>query len=57
MQPEAFSDRSGREDKRAAYGTLSQEMMAWLNQFQHIPKKDIIVGTLGHYLDDLNRST
>ncbi|NUX01762.1 AAA family ATPase [Wolbachia endosymbiont of Madathamugadia hiepei] len=58
MQPEAFSDRSGREDKRAAYGTLAQEMMAWLNQFQHIPNKDIIiVGTLGQRLDDLNRST
>ncbi|XCA33336.1 MAG: ATP-binding protein [Wolbachia endosymbiont of Polyergus mexicanus] len=58
MQPEAFSDRSGREDKRAAYGTLAQEMMAWLNQFQHIRDKDIIiVGTLGQYLDDCNRPT
>lgn len=57
MQPEAFSDRSGREDKRAAYGTLAQEMRAWLNQFQHIRDKDIIiVGTLGQYLDDCNRS-
>nr|WP_218939388.1 AAA family ATPase [Wolbachia endosymbiont of Atemnus politus] len=53
-----FSDRSGREDKRAAYGTLAQEMMAWRNQFQHIRDKDIIiVGTLGQYLDDWNRST
>ncbi|WP_353274673.1 MULTISPECIES: ATP-binding protein [unclassified Wolbachia] len=58
MQPEAFSDRSGKEDKRAAYGLLAQEMMAWLNQFQHIRDKDIIiVGTLGQYLDDCNRST
>ncbi|MFP3027926.1 MAG: AAA family ATPase, partial [Wolbachia sp.] len=58
MQPECFSDRSGKEDKRAAYGLLAQEMMAWLNQFQHIRDKDIIiVGTLGQYLDDCNRST
>ncbi|WP_353272096.1 ATP-binding protein [Wolbachia endosymbiont (group B) of Apomyelois bistriatella] len=57
MQPECFSDRSGKEDKRAAYGLLAQEMMAWLNQFQHIRDKDIIiVGTLGQYLDDCNRS-
>ncbi|WP_353282794.1 MULTISPECIES: ATP-binding protein [unclassified Wolbachia] len=58
MQPEAFSERSGKQDMRAAYGLLAQEMMAWLNQFQHIPNKDIItVGTLGQYLDDFNRST
>ncbi|WP_341811024.1 ATP-binding protein [Wolbachia endosymbiont (group B) of Chesias legatella] len=58
MQPEAFSDRNGKQDMRAAYGLLAQEMMAWLNQFQHIPNKDIItVGTLGQYLDDFNRPT
>ena len=58
MQPEAFSERSGKQDMRAAYGLLAQEMMAWLNQFQHIPNKDIItVGTLGQYLDDFNRPT
>ncbi|WCR54477.1 MAG: hypothetical protein PG981_001499 [Wolbachia endosymbiont of Ctenocephalides orientis wCori] len=46
------------QDMRAAYGLLAQEMMAWLNQFQHISDKDIIiVGTLGQYLDDFNRST
>ncbi|RDD34824.1 MULTISPECIES: ATP-binding protein [unclassified Wolbachia] len=56
MQPEAFSERSGKQDMRAAYGLLAQEMMAWLNQFQHIRDKDtIIVGTLGQYLDDCNR--
>lgn len=58
MQPEAFSERSGKQDMRATYGLLAQEMMAWLNQFQHIPDKDIIlVGTLGQYLDDFNRPT
>ncbi len=58
MQPEAFSERSGKQDMRAAYGLLAQEMMAWLNQFQHIRDKDIIiVGTLGQYLDDCNRPT
>ncbi len=47
MQPEAFSERSGKQDMRAAYGLLAQEMMAWLNQFQHIPNKDIIL-TITH---------
>ncbi len=28
MQPEAFSERSGKQDMRAAYGLLAQEMMA-----------------------------
>ncbi len=58
MQPEAFSERNGKQDMRAAYGLLAQEMMAWLNQFQHILNKDIItVGTLGQYIDDFNRPT
>jgi hypothetical protein len=31
-------------------------MMAWLNQFQHIPQKDVIlVGILEQRLDDFNR--
>lgn len=39
-----------------AYGLLAQEMMACLNQFRHIPNKDIItVDTLGQY--DFNRPT
>ncbi|APR99010.1 ATP-binding protein [Wolbachia endosymbiont of Folsomia candida] len=57
-QPEAFSDKTGRPDNRAAFGSLASEMMNWLYQFQHIPDKDIIiVGTLGQYLDDFNRPT
>lgn len=57
-QPEAFSDKTGRPDNRAAFGSLASEMMNWLYQFQHIPDKDIIiVGTLGQYLDDFNRQT
>ena len=55
-QPESFSDKTGRSDTRAAYGLLASEMMAWLNQFQHIPQKDVIlVGILEQRLDDFNR--
>ncbi len=55
-QPESFSDKTGKSDTRAAYGLLASEMMAWLNQFQHIPQKDVIlVGILEQRLDDFNR--
>ena len=56
-QPEAVSERSGKADTRAAYGLLAQEMIAWINQFQHIPNKDIIfVGILEQRFDEFNRS-
>ena len=56
-QPEAFSDKSGRPDVRAAYGLLASEMSAWLNQFQHIPNRDVIfVGLLDQKVDEFNRN-
>jgi hypothetical protein len=56
-QSEAFSDKTGKSDVRSAYGLLAQEMMAWLNQFQHIPNKDVImVGILEQRQDDYNRT-
>lgn len=57
-QPESFSEKSGKPDIRAAYGLLAFEMSAWLNQFQHIPDKDIIfVGLLNQKTDDFNRTS
>lgn len=57
-QPECVSEKSGKQDLRAAYGLLAQEMNAWLNQFQHIPNKDVIlVGLLETKVDDFNRTT
>ncbi len=42
---------------RASYGLLATEMSAWLNQFQHIPDKDIIfVGLLDSKTDDFNNT-
>ncbi|MDR0753355.1 MAG: ATP-binding protein, partial [Holosporaceae bacterium] len=56
MQPESFSEKSGKPDTRSAYGLLASEMSSWLNQFQHIPDKDvIIVGLLEQKTDDFNR--
>ena len=55
-QPESFSDKSGKPDTRAAYGLLASEMSSWLNQFQHIPDRDVIfVGLLDQKVDDFNR--
>jgi hypothetical protein len=42
---EAFSDKTGKPDPRGAYGLLAQEMMAWLNQFQHISSSILRVKT------------
>jgi hypothetical protein len=45
-------------DTRAAYGLLAAEMLGWLNQFQHIPDKDIIfVGLLEPRVDEFQRQT
>jgi hypothetical protein len=58
QQPEAFSERTGQTDLRAAYGLLAAEMLSWLNQFQHIPDKDIIfVGLLEPRVDEFQRQT
>jgi hypothetical protein len=57
-QPESFSEKNGKPDTRSAYGLLASEMSRWLNQFQHIPDKDIIiVGLLESKTDDFNRTT
>lgn len=57
-QPESFSEKTGKPDTRAAYGLLASEMSNWLNQFQHIPNKDVIfVGLLDSKTDEFNRTT
>ena len=57
-QPESFSERTGKPDTRAAYGLLASEMSGWLNQFQHIPDKDVIfVGLLDQKTDEYNRTS
>lgn len=56
VQPEAFSEKSGKPDTRGAYGLLGQEMIRWLTQLQHIKGKSIIVvGILDKHVDDLKR--
>jgi hypothetical protein len=58
QQPEAFSERSGKKDVRGAYGLHAREMIAWLNQLQHIRGMNVIfVGILEKIVDDFNVAT
>jgi hypothetical protein len=58
QQPECLLERTGKTDTRAAYGLLAAEMLGWLNQFQHIPDKDIVfVGLLEPRVDEFQRQT
>lgn len=55
-QPEALSECTGKVDLRSSYGLLARELMSWLNQFQHIPDKDIVmVGILEKRFDEFQR--
>jgi hypothetical protein len=57
-QPQAVSDRTGKEDMRAMYGLHGQEMISWLTLLQHTRDKNIwFVGILEERVDEHNRKT
>ena len=57
QQPESMSERSGRKDIRAAYGTHGREMLLWLNQLQHSRGMNVIfVAILERVVDDFNHA-
>lgn len=56
-QPEAFSEKTGKPDKRGAYGLMGQEIVTWLTHLQHAPKSVIIACILDRVEDDLKRVT
>lgn len=55
LQPDAFSDKTGKPDTRGAYGLLGREMIRWVTQLQHTPKNVILVGILEQQEDELKR--
>jgi hypothetical protein len=57
VQPEAFSEKKGKQDTLGAYGLLGREMIRWLTHLQHAPVSIIVVGILDAEKDDLNRWT
>lgn len=55
-QPQAFSEKTGKEDMRSAYGLHGQEMISWLINLQHVREKNVwFVGILEERLDEYNR--
>ena len=55
-QPEALSEKTGKQDVRGAYGLHGREMIAWLTHLQHTRAKNVwFVGILDVKLDDFNR--
>lgn len=58
VQPEAFSEKTGKPDTRGAYGLHGREMVRWLTTIQHIKDKStIVVCILNEETDDLRRVT
>lgn len=55
-QPQSYSEKSGKQDLRAAYGLQGQEMINWLIHLQHARHKNIwLVGILDEKYDEFNR--
>jgi AAA domain len=55
-RPEAFSEKTGRPDTRAAFGLLAREVISLLKHMQHAPGKTVIfVGVLERIVDEFNR--
>ncbi len=55
-QPQAYSEKTGKPDRRGAYGLLGQEMIAWLTHLQHARGRNVwFVGILEEKVDDYNR--
>lgn len=53
VQPEAFSEKTGKPDLRGAYGAVGREVVRLLKHVQHAAGKDIIfIGGLDHYWND-----
>lgn len=56
-QPQAFSDKTGKQDLRGAYGLHGQEMITLLSHLQHVKGKNVwFVGLLDEKIDDFNRT-
>lgn len=58
LQPEAFSEKSGKPDPRGAYGLVGRESMQWLSRLQHTRDKAVVfVAILEATKDEFNRSS
>ena len=56
QEPDSISERTGRQDLRAAYGLYNQEMLSWLIHLQHTRDKNVwFVGILDEKFDEYNQ--
>lgn len=56
-QDEAWSEKTGKPDTRAAYGLLGRQVIGLLKHLQHAPGRTVIfVGILERVTDDMNRA-
>jgi hypothetical protein len=57
QQEEAFSERTGKKDLRAAYGLLGREMVLFLNQLQHARSLNVVfIGILECVVDEFRQA-
>jgi len=50
-----MSEKTGKLDKRSAYGTLKSELIRWLTHLQHSDRSTILVGILDKEKDEFGR--
>ena len=56
VQPQAFSEKTGKPNLLGAYGLLGQELIGWATQLQHINHINLVfVCLLDQKLDEYNR--
>ena len=46
LQPEAYSDRTGKKDIRGAYGLLAHELVRWIERIQHLRDRNVILNAV-----------
>ena len=57
IQPEAFSERSGKKDLRGAYGLHAREAIAWIMHLQQARDINVVfLGVLETVVDDFNHT-
>ena len=57
VQPECISEKTGKLDKRGAYGLMATELVTWANALQYQPKNIILSCILAEKEDDFGRKS
>lgn len=57
QQPECFSEKTGKLDKRGGYGLMAQEFIKWIEMLQHQPRSVIMSCILENKEDEFKRKS